>query len=245
MPPIKPRTVVRAGYSIFYNQSIYNSLAQKYLAYQPPFDQSQNLYTSAAQVLTLQNGFPAQTASRQDSEHGGSQPELPAGIRADLDAGHGNLLHAELAARSHLHRDERNRTRSVARAEPRAAGHQPARDANRAANSVCHQLLLRPVGRELHLQRAASPRGPPLYARRFVPRLLHLFEIARQCQFHWRHRRHRRAAGRQLRGRARPFVLRHAPPVPLLLHLRTCPSANATAGRITAGRKTRSAICGS
>ena len=40
---IKPRTVVRAGYSIFYNQSIYNSLAQKYLAYQPPFDESQNL----------------------------------------------------------------------------------------------------------------------------------------------------------------------------------------------------------
>ena len=55
---------MRAGYSIFYNQSVYNSLAQKYLAYQPPFDQSQNLYTSAAQVLTLQQGFPAQTATR-------------------------------------------------------------------------------------------------------------------------------------------------------------------------------------
>ena len=62
-PGIKPRTIVRAGYSIFYNQSVYNSLAQNYLAYQPPFDQSENLYTSAAQVLTLQNGFPAQPSS--------------------------------------------------------------------------------------------------------------------------------------------------------------------------------------
>jgi len=59
-PNIKPKTVVRAGYSIFYNQSIYNTLAQKYLAYEPPFDESQNWYTASTQVLTLQNGFPGQ-----------------------------------------------------------------------------------------------------------------------------------------------------------------------------------------
>jgi Carboxypeptidase regulatory-like domain len=58
-PPIRPKTVVRGGYSIFYNDSIYDTLAQDYLAYQPPFATSQNLYTSAAQVLTLQDGFPA------------------------------------------------------------------------------------------------------------------------------------------------------------------------------------------
>lgn len=62
-PPIRPKTVVRGGYSIFYNDSIYDTLAQDYLAYQPPFAVSQNLYTSAAQVLTLQNGFPASTSS--------------------------------------------------------------------------------------------------------------------------------------------------------------------------------------
>jgi hypothetical protein len=57
--PIKPKTVVRGGFSMFYNDSIYNTLAQNYLAYQQPFAESANLYTSAAQELTLQNGFPS------------------------------------------------------------------------------------------------------------------------------------------------------------------------------------------
>lgn len=56
---IKPKTVVRGGYSIFYNVSIYNSLAQQYLIYEPPFATSNNLFTSTAQPLSLENGFPA------------------------------------------------------------------------------------------------------------------------------------------------------------------------------------------
>jgi opacity protein-like surface antigen len=55
---IKPKTIVRGGYSIFYNVSAYNSLAQQYLAYEPPFATSKNVITSAAQVLTVENGFP-------------------------------------------------------------------------------------------------------------------------------------------------------------------------------------------
>ncbi|HEX5424167.1 MAG TPA: TonB-dependent receptor [Candidatus Acidoferrales bacterium] len=62
-PGIHPRTIVRGGYSIFYNDSVYDTLAQDYLAYQPPFAVSQNLYTAAAQVLTLQNGFPTAGAT--------------------------------------------------------------------------------------------------------------------------------------------------------------------------------------
>ncbi|MGA8222771.1 MAG: TonB-dependent receptor [Candidatus Acidiferrales bacterium] len=60
---IKPKTVVRGGYSIFYNVSAFNTLAQQYLAYEPPFATSQNVITSAAQVLTLENGFPGKTQS--------------------------------------------------------------------------------------------------------------------------------------------------------------------------------------
>lgn len=61
-PGIRPTTVVRGGYSIFYNDSIYSTLAQSYLAYQPPFAESQNLYTSSTQLLTLKNGFPSSTS---------------------------------------------------------------------------------------------------------------------------------------------------------------------------------------
>ncbi len=58
---IKPKTVVRGGYSIFYNESVYNTLAQQYLTYEPPFATSLNLITSGTQTLTLQDGFPAST----------------------------------------------------------------------------------------------------------------------------------------------------------------------------------------
>jgi trimeric autotransporter adhesin len=57
-PGLKPRTIVRAGYSIFYNESAYNTLAQGYLAYQPPFSVAENWITSASQLLTIEQGFP-------------------------------------------------------------------------------------------------------------------------------------------------------------------------------------------
>lgn len=62
-PGLKPRTIVRAGYSVFYNESAYNTLAQGYLAYQPPFSVAQNWITSASQVLTIENGFPGSAQS--------------------------------------------------------------------------------------------------------------------------------------------------------------------------------------
>ena len=68
---IKPKTVVRGGYSIFYNEAIYNTLAQQYLAYEPPFATSENLITSGTQVLTLQNGFPTSSVI---SNKGGINP---------------------------------------------------------------------------------------------------------------------------------------------------------------------------
>ena len=59
LPPLKVKTVVRAGYSIFYNESIYNTLATSYLAFQPPVDTAVTNLTTAVQFLTLENGFPA------------------------------------------------------------------------------------------------------------------------------------------------------------------------------------------
>ena len=50
--------VVRSGYGIFYNASIYNQFATQ-LASQPPFAVSDNLITRPDRVLTLANGFPS------------------------------------------------------------------------------------------------------------------------------------------------------------------------------------------
>jgi len=49
--------VLRSGYGIFYDGSIYSRLVPN-LVDQPPFAQASTLVTSAQQVLTLQNGFP-------------------------------------------------------------------------------------------------------------------------------------------------------------------------------------------
>ena len=51
-------TVIRSGYGIFYNASIYNQLYLQ-LASQPPFAISNNLVTQPDQVLTIVNGFPS------------------------------------------------------------------------------------------------------------------------------------------------------------------------------------------
>jgi trimeric autotransporter adhesin len=54
---IKRKTVVRAGYSIFYNEAIFNTLARE-LAYQSPIATVQTLTTSSIAPLTFQNAFP-------------------------------------------------------------------------------------------------------------------------------------------------------------------------------------------
>ena len=55
-PNIKFPLVVRAGYGIFYNESIYNQLANS-MALQPPFANAQTWQTSTAKVLTIENSF--------------------------------------------------------------------------------------------------------------------------------------------------------------------------------------------
>ena len=56
-PPIKPKTILRAGYSIFYNESIYNTLVRE-LAYQPPVAIAQTLTTAPLpNQLTFENPF--------------------------------------------------------------------------------------------------------------------------------------------------------------------------------------------
>ncbi len=57
-PWIQHSMVLRAGYGIFYDGSIYPRIFPN-LVDQPPFAQAETLITSPGQVLTLQDGFPA------------------------------------------------------------------------------------------------------------------------------------------------------------------------------------------
>jgi Carboxypeptidase regulatory-like domain len=56
-PWTRRRLVMRAGYGIFYDESIYQRLVPN-LANQPPFAQASTLTTSPQQILTLEQGFP-------------------------------------------------------------------------------------------------------------------------------------------------------------------------------------------
>ena len=49
--------VVRSGYGVYYNGSVYGSIAQK-LVGQPPFAVTTQVFNSAATPLTLEDGFP-------------------------------------------------------------------------------------------------------------------------------------------------------------------------------------------
>ena len=63
--PIPKKSLqLRAGYGIYYNPSVYNSIATR-LAAQPPFAQTQTLNTSLSNVLTLQNGLASAPGGKQ------------------------------------------------------------------------------------------------------------------------------------------------------------------------------------
>jgi hypothetical protein len=67
-PPIKSlqashSMVVRAGFGMFYNESIYTQLLSE-LANQPPWSTSELRIAGAGDVLTLENGFPAAVAGQ-------------------------------------------------------------------------------------------------------------------------------------------------------------------------------------
>lgn len=61
-PYPKKEMVVRAGYGIYFNGSVYNQIASQ-MAQQPPFSDSCNLIASLASPLSLQNGFPCNLAA--------------------------------------------------------------------------------------------------------------------------------------------------------------------------------------
>jgi hypothetical protein len=67
-PSTKGSLVVRGGYGVYYNTSVYNIIASN-MAQQPPFAQVLNASTSAANPLTIQNAFLLATAQGSGSTY--------------------------------------------------------------------------------------------------------------------------------------------------------------------------------
>ena len=67
-PLTKGSLVVRSGYGIYYNSSVYNIVAGN-MAQQPPFAETLSVTNSAASPLTLQNGFAGATAQSNTSTY--------------------------------------------------------------------------------------------------------------------------------------------------------------------------------
>ncbi|HEY6465026.1 MAG TPA: carboxypeptidase-like regulatory domain-containing protein, partial [Candidatus Acidoferrales bacterium] len=62
LPEKKKRTVVRGGYSVFYNVNTFTSLVRDF-SFQPPFDTSFTLQNSSSNFFTIQNGLTAPSTS--------------------------------------------------------------------------------------------------------------------------------------------------------------------------------------
>ena len=73
--------VIRAGYGIYRNTSVYQPIALL-LAQQPPLSKTLSVENSAANPLTLANGFTA--APGHDAQHVRGRSGLPRRLRAEL-----------------------------------------------------------------------------------------------------------------------------------------------------------------
>jgi hypothetical protein len=61
-PLKKKRTIVRGGYSIFYNANVYNSLVRE-LTFQPPFDTAFSINNPVSNLFSIENGLLATSSS--------------------------------------------------------------------------------------------------------------------------------------------------------------------------------------
>jgi trimeric autotransporter adhesin len=61
-PWIAHSLVVRAGYGMFYDESVYSQIVNNMVS-QPPFAITSTLVTNPSQILTLQNGFPVKKST--------------------------------------------------------------------------------------------------------------------------------------------------------------------------------------
>ncbi len=181
--------MVRGGYSIFYNEAIYNTLARE-LAFQAPVDTVQTLTTTSTAPLTFQNGF------QPEQQPTGFIPNTQA-VDPNYKPGYAQIwnLGAETSISQNWILDltytgTKGTNLDILRAPNRApARHSVRSDSGESYRQERHRLHVRSVRRQLDLQRSPGARRPPLHARSDASGHLHLGKIARRCELHRRHAR--------------------------------------------------------
>ena len=232
-PPIKSlqanhSMVVRAGYGLFYNESIYTQLLSE-LANQPPWSNSQLRITSPSDLLTLQDGFPSTVAAQNTVQNTYAvNPNYKVGYAQIWNLSVETNIAPNTALVAYLHGNQRQRSRYAVRAKPSRARKPHAHRAHRQRR----RLHLRHFGSQFDLQLAASPAAEAPDARNHDQRHLHVWKIDGRRQFDWRRHAHRGAGRQQFAGRVRPLLLRYSP-----ARRASTISTNCRSGRATASRK--------
>ncbi len=215
------------------------------IAWRPPFDQrahgarriQPDVQRGRVQSLRLVHGQPASlgaganTFQRRNAgaysarwlsghvakyaaQHHRRRSQLPAGVRADVESVGGHDSDPQHAHRRDLHRHQRH-------APGHAAGLQRQQHpGQRRRDSECSGIHLQHLRRQLHLSRRAIPHTGPSLALYALWRQLHAGQVPGQRQLHRRRPADHRAGQRKPGGRARPFFLRRAAPIPRQLQLR-------------------------
>ena len=113
-PPQKRHIVLRGGYSIFYNGSIYGDLPGR-LASQPPFAQSNSILTSLDYPLRLATGF-IRASTKLINNSIVIDRYYKDGLRADVELRPGAESEQDLDAGTQLHGHQGNAAGRAARA---------------------------------------------------------------------------------------------------------------------------------
>ncbi len=173
-PSAKKSTVIRAGYGLYYNSSVYSGVASQ-MSQQPPLATVWNLNIQNSPLLSIGDAFtnPANVQYQHaDHQHVRDRSQLQDRLRAAMELQHP----AEPALLVPDHRGLPGLQGHESGPPVPALGHA----AQRPDGALSHRLCLRDLWRQFHLQRRLHPTHAAFSRRIQRERGLRFFEIDRQ-----------------------------------------------------------------